>query len=508
MPQIKDYFTFEQLLLQLFPYRYAEKRFTIDPAELFGTTIYFHGTEPYDPRYDVMGDPLPARHFDPDDVVVKIERDHAIYDYAPSGLMEEIKYYDVNKKMFSSGYIEHYLPSSLPFFKRYANRPFRVFGKTLWISTGLGDAVKLIGREISFVADKWMELATYVLGPQFLLMTVVGFWNLGNWIALSSEQSNFNVVYSYKTRRIANVNKFWQSKLSPLSALYGLRGPLRDFADGNIASADMFILSSYERWKRDYMKDITGDLIIMSTPKDANITINDWQSGKLTPHVFMKLKPGDHKVILKRHDRLKRRLYEVEREVVIYPGQTEVLRVDFSEEVIEYPDEGVVSEVIDGDTIRLYTGEKIRYIGMNTPEKNTYFYKEAKARNEELILGRKVRLEYDRDKKDKYNRVLAYVFADGKFINKALIDEGMARFHAKSPNYLHASKFYKSESEAKEKRIGLWSKLAPETATLRILSDPSDAEIVIDDEPIDELTPYTVHGILPGRHKIKVVKKI
>lgn len=498
----------ELIKLQFYPHRIPERRFVIEPEELFGTTIYFHGIEPYDPKYDVIGDPLPPRYFDPDDVIVKIERDHAFYEYAPSGLMEEIRPYDVNKKIHTSEYIEHFLPRDLPFWRRYESRPFSVLGKTIWISVGLGDATKLIMRGIGFAIDMWMQLATYVLGPQFFLMTVVGFWNLGNWVALSSEQSNYNVIYSHKTRRIANVNKFWQHQLRGPTALYGLRAPFRDFADGNVASADMFILASYEKWKKDYMKEITGDLIIMSTPKDANITINDWQSGKLTPHVFMKLKPGDHKVVLKRYDRIKKRLLEVEKVVVIRPGQTEILRVDFSEEVIEYPEEGVVGEVIDGDTIRLDTGEKIRYIGINTPEKNMYFYKEAKSRNEEFVLGRKVRLEYDRDKKDKYNRILAYVFADGKFVNKALIDEGMARFHVKSPNYIHASKFYKSVNEAKEKKIGLWSKLAPETATLKIYSDPSGAEIVIDDEKIEELTPYTVHGILPGRHKIKAVKKL
>ena len=82
--------------------------------------------------------------------------------------------------------------------------------------------------------------------------------------------------------------------------------------------------------------------------------------------------------------------------------------------------------VIDGDTIELDGGEKVRYIGIDTPETKhprkpvQWMGKEATAANQVLVEGRKVQLEYDVERKDKYGRMLAYVWA-GDVIRLACI---------------------------------------------------------------------------------------
>src|SRR3989344_3961906 len=80
-----------------------------------------------------------------------------------------------------------------------------------------------------------------------------------------------------------------------------------------------------------------------------------------------------------------------------------------------------VFRVVDGDTIQVEGGEKIRYLGVNTPESTTKkecFGKEAAAKNREMVEGKTVRLEKGRRDRDKYGRLLRFVYVDGGFGNK------------------------------------------------------------------------------------------
>jgi micrococcal nuclease len=84
----------------------------------------------------------------------------------------------------------------------------------------------------------------------------------------------------------------------------------------------------------------------------------------------------------------------------------------------------ICTRVVDGDTIILSNGEKVRLIGVDTPETvrpNTpveYYGKEASAFTKKMVEGKPVRLEYDWQQRDKYGRLLAYVYLmDGTFIN-------------------------------------------------------------------------------------------
>src|SRR3989344_5970003 len=83
------------------------------------------------------------------------------------------------------------------------------------------------------------------------------------------------------------------------------------------------------------------------------------------------------------------------------------------ENFLETKETAFVSRVIDGDTIEVLIGEKkesVRLLGINTPERGEVLYEEAKKFLEELSLNKSVRLEFGRDKYDRYNRTLAYVF--------------------------------------------------------------------------------------------------
>lgn len=121
----------------------------------------------------------------------------------------------------------------------------------------------------------------------------------------------------------------------------------------------------------------------------------------------------------------------------------------------------LVVRVIDGDTIVLEGGEHLRYIGMDTPEIGQPYYQEAKIANEELVLGKKVRLEKDVSERDRYKRLLRYVYIDNIFVNAELVKKGVARAKAYPPDTKHLKEFEALEKEAILEGKGLWSLKAP-----------------------------------------------
>jgi endonuclease YncB( thermonuclease family) len=123
-----------------------------------------------------------------------------------------------------------------------------------------------------------------------------------------------------------------------------------------------------------------------------------------------------------------------------------------------------VKRVVDGDTIEIERGEKVRYIGMNTPESVKVnspvecFGKEASAKNKELVEGKMVRLEKDVSNTDRYGRLLRFVYLeDGTFVNDELVREGYARVSTFPPDVKLAEQFKLAEREARENKRGLWA---------------------------------------------------
>ena len=122
-----------------------------------------------------------------------------------------------------------------------------------------------------------------------------------------------------------------------------------------------------------------------------------------------------------------------------------------------------VQWVVDGDSFKTETGEKIRLIGVDTPEYQPwkhhvdYYGKEAAEYAQKLLYKKKVFLEYDVDKKDKYDRTLAYVYLEnGRFVNEELVSEGYARAKYYKPNGKYYGVFKKAQQEAKSLKKGLW----------------------------------------------------
>ena len=95
--------------------------------------------------------------------------------------------------------------------------------------------------------------------------------------------------------------------------------------------------------------------------------------------------------------------------------------------IFYFPKNIVVSEVIDGDTVKLSNGEFVRLLGINAPEKGQKFYEEAKYKLSKLLKNKKIILESDARDRDYYGRLLRYVFVDGTLINVEMVREGYAK---------------------------------------------------------------------------------
>ena len=120
--------------------------------------------------------------------------------------------------------------------------------------------------------------------------------------------------------------------------------------------------------------------------------------------------------------------------------------------------EGFVSKVVDGDTIVMKSGDKVRYIGIDTPEYGSPFFFEAKERNRSLVNGKKVRLEIcPEERRDQYGRLLAFVYVNDQMVNRILIKEGLASLLIIPPCGLKVEEAFKRyELEAINSGIGLW----------------------------------------------------
>jgi len=108
-----------------------------------------------------------------------------------------------------------------------------------------------------------------------------------------------------------------------------------------------------------------------------------------------------------------------------------------------------VLRVIDGDTIELIDGRKVRYIGVDSPETGSKNFLKSKIANQKLVEKKTVQLEKDVSDTDKYSRLLRYVWIDDKFINLEMIKNGMARVATFPPDIKYAQLFLSAEKEAR-----------------------------------------------------------
>lgn len=119
--------------------------------------------------------------------------------------------------------------------------------------------------------------------------------------------------------------------------------------------------------------------------------------------------------------------------------------------------------VIDGDTIEIEGGKRVRYIGIDTPETVDprkpvqCFGKEASDKNKELVSGKGVRLEKDVSETDKYGRLLRYVYIENTFVNDYLVRQGYAYASSYPPDVKYQNQFTQAQTEAKSSKKGLWA---------------------------------------------------
>jgi micrococcal nuclease len=132
--------------------------------------------------------------------------------------------------------------------------------------------------------------------------------------------------------------------------------------------------------------------------------------------------------------------------------------------------DGVVVRIVDGDTIVVRLPdrlEKVRYIGVDTPELHHPSKgeqpggREAAEVNRVLVSGRRVRLELDVQPRDRHGRLLAYVWVDETMVNAELVRRGFAQVMTVPPNVRHQALFLKLQREARESARGLWGAATP-----------------------------------------------
>ncbi len=126
-----------------------------------------------------------------------------------------------------------------------------------------------------------------------------------------------------------------------------------------------------------------------------------------------------------------------------------------------------VVRVVDGDTIIVDmngTNQRIRLIGLDAPEsvhpdeeRNVEYGEIAAAFTIEHLEGKIVTLEYDVEKRDQYDRILAYVYLDGKMFNETLIEEGHAKVTTYPPNVRYTDSFVTLQKQAQKDGKGIWA---------------------------------------------------
>jgi micrococcal nuclease len=126
-----------------------------------------------------------------------------------------------------------------------------------------------------------------------------------------------------------------------------------------------------------------------------------------------------------------------------------------------------VTQIVDGDTIEgdlQGRRERVRYIGVDTPETKLPsrgvepYGPEATKANRQLVEGQTVRLEFDVQQRDKYGRLLAYVYVGDTMVNAELVRQGYAQVATFPPNVKYQERFLALQREAREARRGLWGR--------------------------------------------------
>ncbi|CCH49604.1 thermonuclease family protein [Pseudodesulfovibrio piezophilus] len=115
--------------------------------------------------------------------------------------------------------------------------------------------------------------------------------------------------------------------------------------------------------------------------------------------------------------------------------------------------------LIDGDSILVeYEGhsQAVRLIGVDAPEWGQEYGTQAKSFALKFCYGKNLRLEFDRTRRDRHGRLLAYVYSGTSMLNEELVRAGLALAERYEPNTRHQPRLEQAQDEAKRKRMGFW----------------------------------------------------
>lgn len=129
-----------------------------------------------------------------------------------------------------------------------------------------------------------------------------------------------------------------------------------------------------------------------------------------------------------------------------------------------------IERVYSGHLIKSEKGQKIVYTGIRAPYENERYFEEAKARNAQLVGGRKIRLRFDEKRWDRKDRLCAYVFAKGQMVNETLVREGLAYVRLTPWTTRFADRLLEAQADARAAKKGIW-KRPPKTTEKAYLAD-------------------------------------
>jgi micrococcal nuclease len=140
-----------------------------------------------------------------------------------------------------------------------------------------------------------------------------------------------------------------------------------------------------------------------------------------------------------------------------------ILLLRFTDEIgidIDPADRFVIKKVIDGDSFVLAGGDKLRLLSVDTPEKDELYFEKAKMMVSEITKNKLGDLEYGNKRRDKYGRLLGYLYIDTIFVNKIILDSGLGYLYLFKDTDINNEKtklLLKAQQKAIDNRIGIWS---------------------------------------------------
>ena len=125
----------------------------------------------------------------------------------------------------------------------------------------------------------------------------------------------------------------------------------------------------------------------------------------------------------------------------------------------ELPEKLIVTRIIDGDNVELSTGESVRLYGINCPEKKQPLSKESIDLTTKLALNQEIQIEYQPNyKKDRWDRILGYVFIGDTNLNVELVKSGLCEvvIYAKRAKLIYQDELLEAQDLAKQEKLGMW----------------------------------------------------